>query len=186
MKFVCGHCTGIIREVSKEKHLAAFVPHDVCGYETFFPTFIRTPKQPDPTPGEVRRFSIVSNAAAGATQDQFVRMLGKGPLRGAAFVAFAFDFETLVGTFGPPELRSSKSRGVAFWNFTRRDGSVAASVKATFRRGDSGHVLFNLVAPGKQRSFENWLLGQYSAVEHAEIPPQFVFAGCTPVIDHLN
>jgi len=53
MKFVCGHCKGTVREGNYSKHHASFVPHE-CGFETFFATFIPSPGEPDPEPGDIR------------------------------------------------------------------------------------------------------------------------------------
>jgi hypothetical protein len=58
MKFVCGNCEGTIREGNYSKHHASFVPHEECGFETFFATHVPTKQNPDPTPGEVRKIQV--------------------------------------------------------------------------------------------------------------------------------
>lgn len=61
MKFVCGACGETIKKVNSPKHHASFVPHPAsdgengCGYETFFPTHVYTPKSQDPAPTRVRK-----------------------------------------------------------------------------------------------------------------------------------
>lgn len=56
MRFICGHCGELICDRKNcDKHFASFVPHEACGYETFFPTHIYMPSNPDPKPGEARR-----------------------------------------------------------------------------------------------------------------------------------
>lgn len=41
MKFVCGACGEFSKKAFVSRHTASYVPHEACGYETFFPNFVQ-------------------------------------------------------------------------------------------------------------------------------------------------
>lgn len=54
MKFICGNCKEVIRQGNFSKHYASWVPHDKCGYETYFPEHLPGRDKGEPKPAKVR------------------------------------------------------------------------------------------------------------------------------------
>ena len=193
MRFFCGHCKGVIRESFElAKHVAAFIPHHECGYETFFSTFIPTPWHPDPPPGEVRPIvkalpRDVNVQSAAGEKAKFVRVLGLAPVKAAPMCEHQFDFQTLTEAFGPCETKSFKRFGIAFWNFSKADSDGKFSLVAKIRYGQfDGPLACLVVAPQGESGFNDWLTESYSEVMNGQVPPMFISNGCIAVIEKIN
>jgi len=54
MKFICGNCGELIKEANTSKVYDSWMPHEQCGHETFYKTFLPSREKPDPTPERTR------------------------------------------------------------------------------------------------------------------------------------
>jgi len=54
MKFICGNCGELIKEANTSKVYDSWMPHEKCGHETFYKTFLPSREKPDPTPESTR------------------------------------------------------------------------------------------------------------------------------------
>jgi hypothetical protein len=54
MKFICGNCKEVIKQGNFQKHYASWMPHEKCGYETYFPEHLPGRDKGEPRPVKTR------------------------------------------------------------------------------------------------------------------------------------
>ena len=75
-KFVCGACGQVSKKGVISRHHASWVPHESCGYETFFGNFVPGAKLSDPKPKMIRPIGMTEES--GMPFDEFQANLAKG------------------------------------------------------------------------------------------------------------
>jgi hypothetical protein len=113
-------------------------------------------------------------------EQQFVRVLGSSPARGAARYSTRDQLGLFTETFGPPEI--AKRRRIIFWNFVRNDGgrfSLVSTIPDIRKPNPSiGRVEIEvrLIAAAGIRSFWEWTAERLSGIESLEENPPFLGA----------